>query len=448
MSSPFVIVQKRIRPHGSFFVRIVLSLSLLFFPILVYGSDDPCEGTDSEPVKMASSLPRLPSADLAKVTFDLKEAESHFVISVRVAGRIVAERFVRKPNPIEAIVEIQPIKLGGYSGLYINYSSGATGGIACPHLLFPSPITNSFFAIESPGSKIEDIDADGETEIIALEWAKEADCGSARAFMPYWHRIYHVNPQTRTTYEVSKQFPKYYASLAQDYQGLLDELNKNPNSPAVCKQGMRNLIRRASELVISGSNANHSVAMDSGWYWPTGASMDHVDFCGYLGWLKFNSPSYPWHLAQDMCNGSKEGNPVYSIGDGEVILSRTDVGSYGPNYTKGGALIARYRSADGTSFTALYGHLTQPRGIGPVSAGEIIGYSNAWNPPHVHFAIHPGYSLEPNNPWRGYTDNRSETYGFTNPIPFLTAHPRTAPDTRVRIIYEYQNQSLLSTGNL
>jgi len=85
----------------------------------------------------------------------------------------------------------------------------------------------------------------------------------------------------------------------------------------------------------------------TGWYWPTTS----IDFCGYFGWLEYNSPSYPWHMAQDMCN--PQGSPVYSIGDGEVILTSVDVGGYGPNYTNGGALVARCQAADGTWFTVL-----------------------------------------------------------------------------------------------
>lgn len=167
------------------------------------------------------------------------------------------------------------------------------------------------------------------------------------------------------------------------------------------------------------SNAASSLAtLPSGWFLPTGSN----NFCGYFGWLGYSSSFGGYHLAQDMCN--PQGAPVYSIGDGDVIYSRTDVGSYGPGDSRGGALVARYRAADGTWFTALYGHLNNPHGTGHVSAGEVIGFSNAYSPPHVHFAVHPGFDPEPDNPWRGYTSNRSVTYGFTDPISFLNAHPR------------------------
>jgi len=196
------------------------------------------------------------------------------------------------------------------------------------------------------------------------------------------------------------------------------------------KSGYTDSASLTRQIVVNHVGAS-GVTMASGWYWPTGSAFDHVNFCNYLGWLGYNSKDHPWHLAQDMCNGDSAGNPVYSIGDGDVILSRTDVGGYGPGWSQGGALIARYQAADGASFTALYGHLDSPHAVGHVFPGDIIGYSNALSKPHVHFAIHPGFDPEPGNPgpWRGYTDSRSNTYGFTDPLPFLNAHPRSNTGT-------------------
>src|SRR5260370_13234514 len=99
-------------------------------------------------------------------------------------------------------------------------------------------------------------------------------------------------------------------------------------------------------------------ALISGWTLPTGSN----DFCGYLRWLCYNSTFNGYHLGQDMCNS--KGNPVYSIGYGEVLSSglHSCYGLYDANgnCTSGGALIARYQAADGTWFTALYGHLDLP----------------------------------------------------------------------------------------
>jgi Peptidase family M23 len=178
--------------------------------------------------------------------------------------------------------------------------------------------------------------------------------------------------------------------------------------------------------------------MPSGWYWPTGQGTGEP-FCDYLRWLNTN-PAFPggFHLAQDMCNPptgtAVVGYPVYSIGDGDVVLSNPSVPGYGPNGTAGGAIVVRHRAADGTWFTALYGHLDSLHAVGAVMAGQPIGISNAWNPPHVHFGIHLGFDIAAPEPYRGYTYDSNcavtpascERWGFTDPMPFLLAHPTSA----------------------
>lgn len=171
--------------------------------------------------------------------------------------------------------------------------------------------------------------------------------------------------------------------------------------------------------------ATHSVAqqtMPSGWVWPTGSS----NSCSYLGWLGVpTSGPYAgqFHLAQDMCRDL--GQPIYAIGDGEVIVSNTAVTGYGPGGGSGGAVVVRHQAADGTWFTALYGHLDSPRALGPVGAGDSLGVANAYSLPHLHFAISPGFELN-SNPFKGYTSVISNTYGYVDPLPFLALHPRAS----------------------
>jgi murein DD-endopeptidase MepM/ murein hydrolase activator NlpD len=158
--------------------------------------------------------------------------------------------------------------------------------------------------------------------------------------------------------------------------------------------------------------SNTVCEMSSGWYWPTGTD----DLGSYLGWLDINT-GWGYHLAKDIKNAA--GRPVYSIGTGEIISSGEHT-AYGCNGTcTGGCVLARYRSANGTWFTVLYGHLDNYRGTGPVKAGEIVGYTIPdWNKPHLHFAVHPGYDPA-SNPWRGYTSNKSTLYGFVEPLGYL-----------------------------
>ena len=153
----------------------------------------------------------------------------------------------------------------------------------------------------------------------------------------------------------------------------------------------------------------------TGWYWPAGAD----DTSGQWGFLSWSPKRNQWHLAQDFNNG--QGQPVYALADGEVVLSRTDVGGYGPGGTAGGALVARFETSAEVFFIALYGHLDNPHAMGKVEAGQILGYSNDYDPPHLHFGIHPGYEL-PANPWQGYTSNESVTYGWVDPVQFLLSN--------------------------
>ena len=148
----------------------------------------------------------------------------------------------------------------------------------------------------------------------------------------------------------------------------------------------------------------------TGWYWPAGTG----DTGGYLGFMEWNQAYNGWHLAQDF--KLDQGLPVYAIANGEVVLSRTDVGGYGPGGTPGGALVARFKTSAEESFAALYGHIDNPHAEGKVEAGQILGYTNDIN--HLHFGIHPSYELA-ENPWSGYTHNESETYGWVDPVQFL-----------------------------
>lgn len=155
----------------------------------------------------------------------------------------------------------------------------------------------------------------------------------------------------------------------------------------------------------------------TGWYWPAGTG----DTGGYLGFLDWNPIFNGWHLAQDF--KLDQGLPVYAIADGEVVLSRTDVGGYGRDGTPGGAIVARFETSTEEFFIALYGHIDNPYAEGKVEAGQILGYINDYDPPHLHFGIRPGYEL-PENPWRGYTYDESETYGWVDPVQFLlNNHP-------------------------
>ena len=166
----------------------------------------------------------------------------------------------------------------------------------------------------------------------------------------------------------------------------------------------------------SNSPLRAALEHPNGWLYPAGSSNYQ-----YLSWLCYNSAFSGYHLAQDMAN--PQGDPVYAVDSGDVIYSSSCVGGYGgpSGGTCGGALVIRHRAKDGTWFTALYGHLNSPHPIGHVYFGDVIGYSNNWNPPHVHFGVRPGYDVPDTDPYRGYTSSTNVLYGFTKPANWTNA---------------------------
>lgn len=163
----------------------------------------------------------------------------------------------------------------------------------------------------------------------------------------------------------------------------------------------------------------------NGWLYPAGSSSYQ-----YIGWLGFNPDFNGYHLAQDMNNPL--GDPVYAVDSGDVIYSSTQVCGYGGASGQvcdthgnryGGALVIQHRAKDGTWFTALYGHVNSPLPVGRhVYAGDRIGFSNDWNPSHVHFGVRIGFDPPTDNPYRGYTSSTSQLYGFTNSVTFLDSY--------------------------
>lgn len=150
-----------------------------------------------------------------------------------------------------------------------------------------------------------------------------------------------------------------------------------------------------------------------GWYWPVGTE----NFQGWDGWWVYRSGNHSWHMAQDM--PASVGHAVYAVGDGVILESKADAGY-------GGVLVVLHRTLEGAEFKAVYGHIVRRKlGVGDrVVAGQVIGTVNRCG--HVHFGIHPGREYPSDrNPYRGHTYVKSKTYGWTDPVKFLRANPRT-----------------------
>jgi murein DD-endopeptidase MepM/ murein hydrolase activator NlpD len=186
----------------------------------------------------------------------------------------------------------------------------------------------------------------------------------------------------------------------------------------------------------------------NGWYWPTGQTITSHD--GWMQYRPWYTEGVGWHLAIDICR--PYGSPVHALSDGVVLESRLDVGGYGPGGGDGGAMVVAYTAADGTPFKALYGHIMDNRFVKGqrVRAGDVLAWLNAYDPPHVHFGIHPGMAYPAPIPafpnakyvgiWMGHTHEYSvdgagvwhaEIYGWTDPVQFLNDHaaPPVTKDT-------------------
>lgn len=202
-----------------------------------------------------------------------------------------------------------------------------------------------------------------------------------------------------------------------------------------------------------GQRARAVSAAPNGWYWPTGK----VIAAPAPGWLQSRPTQYKlgpaWHVAWDDVASHKAGDPCYALDWGVVVLSRMDVSGYGPGGGKGGAMVVRYDTSDGTYFNALYGHVVidlKKFKVGTkVTPGEQLCTLNKYSPPHLHFGIHLGTGNPKPLPWTkpkfvstvsmlmGHTYDTTktasgkivpETYGFTDPAGFLLNHtPWIAP---------------------
>lgn len=170
--------------------------------------------------------------------------------------------------------------------------------------------------------------------------------------------------------------------------------------------------------------------MSTGWCWPTNAGQ----WTDYLAWHQLN-PGFPGknHLAKDIA--ATEGDQVYSVDYGVVLVVRTDVSNYGgatcdgKNISGAGVVIRHYTSS-GKSVDVLYAHLKDLE----VRKGDVVTPGTAiakirnytWctlRMDHLHLGVaYPArdlsvYERTSMNFWAGY--NGTSDLGFVNPEVFF-----------------------------
>jgi N-acetylmuramoyl-L-alanine amidase len=170
-------------------------------------------------------------------------------------------------------------------------------------------------------------------------------------------------------------------------------------------------------------------------FYPTGTD----DLGNYAGWLARDSAhggSYTsgfYHIGKDI--DANIGDLVYAISDGTVI--DTVSGGWGSGNT---AVQVRHTLADGSQFIALYGHVISSVNVGEeIKAGTPIATIGSYDPPHLHFGVHPGsggitgpLGRMPNEDWPD--DN-----GFVDPIGWITSNAPDPNKAREPIPKEKQN---------
>ncbi|MFN8167644.1 MAG: peptidoglycan DD-metalloendopeptidase family protein [Candidatus Nanopelagicales bacterium] len=181
----------------------------------------------------------------------------------------------------------------------------------------------------------------------------------------------------------------------------------------------------ATLLAGGGALAGPPVAaIGAGWVDPIAAPT-----ASYAGWWASgcNSSAYisgKVHLGVDI--GASVGTPVRSIGPGTVARIWRD-GSWGTtNGSDNAGLWVTYTAADGSVFTAVYGHMQPGAGIAAgvaVQAGQplgTVGVSSYGAPSHLHLGIRPGTSI-PSSGW-GMSSCPGSANGFVSPRDYLAAH--------------------------
>lgn len=214
--------------------------------------DDPCEDPNMDVKKFTSSLPQLPSPNLHQGQFHVKGSDKRFTISYLMEGKVAFKRKLLTMNMYTTWLEVTPIMIKDHSSaLFLNYAYGAGGRIQCSYVVFPSLQTNRFLSIQIGGvARVEDLDADREMEIVALEIPEEINehCPIANSETPYWDRIFHLSLRTGKLIDVSDQFPQHYAFLTGEVRNHYKQASSMGKLPPECQRGFQQLIKKAERF--------------------------------------------------------------------------------------------------------------------------------------------------------------------------------------------------------
>jgi len=233
---------------------VVLGAALHFLGSRAY-ADDPCE--DEPLVKLADGLVKILNAagigDPSQGKFEVKNVKQgekgRQEVTFVLKGKAVAKSVIPSVLEDEIGGGATPLKLRGYSGLILSYGYRNVG---CSLVIFPRGKTFKWLSLEY-GSHPEDLDGDGQDEIISNGWV--GDCGSNADALD-WPTIFHFDISSEQLIDVSRRFPLFYARRAKDYKEYAERFKKvfsETRYLEVCQANLKPLIEKAERLAAGRS---------------------------------------------------------------------------------------------------------------------------------------------------------------------------------------------------
>jgi hypothetical protein len=234
-------------------MKIRLSLYALFGALLSAQiiTEAQTKGCNPEIQSMARSLSQLASQSNCQGDFVIRERRIgdaiFYDVSYVVRGKAIFRQTFK--SSIEQYVSLTPIKVSGCSSLFITYQMGADGTYQNSYIIFPSASRFRCLALsEEDYFHVEDIDQDGETEIVVQSVESPTEDFPCSKFA-YWGRIFHLDRTSGNLVEMNgSNYPKYYASLLKTLRDGYENIRNDRDVSIRCKQTYLQLIGRAERL--------------------------------------------------------------------------------------------------------------------------------------------------------------------------------------------------------
>lgn len=255
------------------FCLLLLILILLNNNLVVGLADDPCSDADLAVKRFVQSLSPFATQASRSGKFNIKTyKQDGFVQGVGVITRYVryeTSYFVGEKLVFRKIVQSQPqddgleviaLQNGASSALLFNYKYGASGRLQCNYIVYPADDGFHYMRLNASMCRVEDLNADGEMELIAIDRIYSPCESLPNCCMPYFERIFHLDVQPGKLLEIDKQFPEEYRRVATDNKALLKSALDGGNLAAGCRSIFQQYINKAETLSKIGNGTIQTIA--------------------------------------------------------------------------------------------------------------------------------------------------------------------------------------------